>query len=104
MYQVERDTVIKSLYVDLREKNIFHLLKNLHLQIQEQKRDLLNNQFSYNDEDVRCKFSVVYTDFRVRHPELYGHIRLVQTPQVVEEFFHHLLQQQIFYFHKQHQK
>jgi hypothetical protein len=74
MHQDDRDTVIKSLYVDLNEKNIFILLDNLHLQIREQKRDLLNNKFSYNDEDVRCKFSVVYTNFRVRHPKLYGNI------------------------------
>jgi hypothetical protein len=33
MTQVERDTVIKSLYVDIREKNIFDLLKNLHLEM-----------------------------------------------------------------------
>jgi hypothetical protein len=72
--QVERNTVIKSLYVDIHEKNIFIVLKNLHLQMREQKRDLLNNQFSYDDEDVRCKFSVVYSDFRVRYPKLYGNI------------------------------
>jgi hypothetical protein len=58
MNQIDRDKVIKSLYVDLHEKDIFIVLNSLHLQIREQKRDLLNNQFSYNDEDVRCKFSV----------------------------------------------
>jgi hypothetical protein len=62
------------MYVNLHEKNIFNVLKNLHLEMREQKRDLLNNEFSYNDEDVRCIFSVVYTDFRIRHPKLYGNI------------------------------
>jgi hypothetical protein len=74
MTKIQRDLVIKSLYVDLGEKNIFYLLKNLPLEMREQKRQLLNNEFSYNDEDVRCKFSVVYTDFRVRHPKLNGYI------------------------------
>jgi hypothetical protein len=27
-------------------------------------------EFSFNDEDMRYKFSVVYTDFRVTHPKL----------------------------------
>jgi hypothetical protein len=40
----------------------------------EQKAELQNEEFSYNDEDVRCKFSVVYTEFRVSHGKLYGHI------------------------------
>jgi hypothetical protein len=42
--------------------------------MREQKAELLNNEFSYNDEDVRCKFSVVHAEFRVRHPKLYGNI------------------------------
>jgi hypothetical protein len=74
MTQTQRDTVIKSLYVDLREKNIFIVLKFLHVEILDGKHNLLNNEFSYDDENVRCKFSVVHTDFRVRHPKLYGNI------------------------------
>jgi hypothetical protein len=42
--------------------------------MREQKGELQNKEFSYNDEDVRCKFSVGYTEFRVRHSKLYGHI------------------------------
>jgi hypothetical protein len=74
MTQNERDIVIKSLYVDIGERNIFIVLRNLHTEMREQKAELQNKEFSYNDEDVRCKFSVVYTEFRLRHPKLYGNI------------------------------
>jgi hypothetical protein len=42
--------------------------------MRDQKGELQNVKFSYNDEDVRCKFSVVYTEFRVSHSKLYGNI------------------------------
>jgi hypothetical protein len=63
MTQIQRDIVIKLLYVNTLERNIFIVLRNFHAEMREQK-----------DEDVRCKFSVVYPEFRVRHPKLYGNI------------------------------
>jgi hypothetical protein len=33
-----------------------------------------DKRFSFNDEDVRCKFSEVYTDFRITYAELFGYI------------------------------
>jgi hypothetical protein len=35
---------------------------------------LQNEEFCFNDEDVRFKFSVVYTNFRISNSELYGNI------------------------------
>jgi hypothetical protein len=42
--------------------------------LREQKIELQYVNFSFNDEDVGCKFSVVYTNFRIMHAKLYGHI------------------------------
>jgi hypothetical protein len=50
------------------------VLSGVHVEIRSQKKDLQNEEFSFNDEDVRCKFSVVYIDFRINHPKLYENI------------------------------
>jgi hypothetical protein len=50
------------------------VLRGLHVEIQDYKTDLQNVDLSFNDEDVRSRFSVVYSEFRVSHPKLYGHI------------------------------
>jgi hypothetical protein len=74
MTQIQRNVLIKSLYVQQLDRNIFNVLACLHAEIREQKIELQKVNFSFNDEDVRCKFSVEYTNFRIIHPELYGHI------------------------------
>jgi hypothetical protein len=71
---IQRNVLMKSLYVNIIDRNIFNLLVYLHDEIPDQKIDLQNVNFSFSDEDMRCKFSVVYTNFRITHPELYGHI------------------------------
>jgi hypothetical protein len=43
----------------------------MYAEIRDQKQDLKNEQFNFNDEDVKGKFSVVYTDFRATHPKFY---------------------------------
>jgi hypothetical protein len=74
MTPIQRDVLMKSLYVNEFDRNIFNVLVYLHDEIRDEKIDLQNVNFSFNDEDVRCKFSVVYTNIRITHPELYGHI------------------------------
>jgi hypothetical protein len=65
---------MKSLYVHPFDNIIFNVLACFHDEITNQKNELQNKDFSFNDEDVRCKFSVVYTNFLITHPGLYGHI------------------------------
>jgi CRISPR/Cas system CSM-associated protein Csm4 (group 5 of RAMP superfamily) len=65
MTQIQREVFIKSLYVNVHEKNIFDLLSWVHAEIRDEKNELPNVDFSFNDENVRCKFSVVYTEFRI---------------------------------------
>jgi hypothetical protein len=74
MTPIQRNVLMKLLYVNIIDRNIFNVLACLHAEIREQKIDLQSENFSFNDEDVRCKFSVVYTNFRIAHPELYGHL------------------------------
>jgi hypothetical protein len=57
MTQTQKDIVIKSLYVNVHEKNIFLALRNLHAEMRKQKYDLQNVDFSFNNEDVRCKYT-----------------------------------------------
>jgi hypothetical protein len=74
MTQTQRHLLIKSLYVNENDKNIFNVLAYVHAEIQVQKIDLQDVKFTFNDEDVRSKFSVVYTSFRIAHPDLCGHL------------------------------
>jgi hypothetical protein len=74
MTQIQRDLLMKSLYVNENDRNIFNVLYHIHAEIQVQKINLQHMKFTFNDEDVRCKFSVVYTSFRIAHPNLYGHL------------------------------
>jgi hypothetical protein len=74
MTPTQRAVLIKLLYINVHEKNIFDVLSNIHREIGNQKEDLQNEEFSFNDEDVRCKFSVVHTDFRINHPKLYANV------------------------------
>jgi hypothetical protein len=74
MTQNQRNVLIKSLYVNENDKIIFNVLHYLHTEIQVQKIDLQGEDFTFNDEDVRRKFSVVYTSFRIAHPNMYGHL------------------------------
>jgi hypothetical protein len=62
------------LYINVHDKNFFDMLSGVHKEIPSQKQDLQNEELSFNYEDVRCKFSVVYTDFRISNPVLYGNI------------------------------
>jgi uncharacterized protein YijF (DUF1287 family) len=50
------------------------VLDTVHAEIREQKIDLQSEKFSFNDEDMRFKFSVMHTNFRIKHPKLYGNI------------------------------
>jgi hypothetical protein len=59
MSPIERVILIKSLYKNVYEKNIFDVLSCVDVEIWSQKKDLQNEKFSFNDEDVRCKFSGV---------------------------------------------
>jgi hypothetical protein len=74
MTQIQRNVLMKSLYVNEFDINIFNMLACLHAEIRDQKIDLQGVNFSFNDENARCKFSVVYTNFRITHSELYGHL------------------------------
>jgi hypothetical protein len=74
MTLIEKVVIIKLLHVNVYEKNIFDVLDGVHRDMRTQKQDLQNEEFNFNDKDVRFKFSVVYTDFRVNHPKLYENI------------------------------
>jgi hypothetical protein len=49
MIQTQRDVVIKLLYLNLHNKNILEVLNGVHAEIREQKHDLQNVGFSFND-------------------------------------------------------
>jgi hypothetical protein len=55
-------------------KTFLMFLILLHAKIPEQKIELQNKNFSFDDEDVRCKFSVVYTNFIIAYSEVYWNI------------------------------
>jgi hypothetical protein len=74
MTQIQRNVLMKSLYVNEFDRNIINVLECPHAKIRDQNIQLQDKKFSFNNEDVRCKFSVVYTNFRITHPELYGYI------------------------------